>query len=117
MKQRLLVSGFAMAGLLCLGLGFAWNQLTSSENYWTDQQAEEFNSAQSDLHKKSRYVQNESAAQKQEFNAAKERFDRISNQLDRAQGSRAFTGTALKIVGSLAVIVAAYLQFKSGGSE
>jgi hypothetical protein len=117
MKQRLLVSGFAIAGLLCLGLGFAWNRFTSSENYWTPTQAEEFNTAQSDLHKKSRFVQNESAAQRQEFNAAKERFDRISNQLDRARSSRANTETGLKIVGAVAVLVAAYLQWKSGGSD
>lgn len=117
MKQRLLVSGFAIAGLLFLGLGFAWNHITSSESYWTPKQAEEFNTAQSDLHKKQRYQQHESEAQRQEYEAAKARFDRISGQLEHAQHSREYTGTALKIVGALAVLVAAYVQWKSGGSE
>jgi hypothetical protein len=64
-----------------------------------------------------RHNENESEAQRQEFNTAKERFDRISNQLDQAQSSRAYIGTGLKIIGAIAVLVAACLQFKSGESE
>jgi hypothetical protein len=117
MKQRLLVSGFAIVGLLCLGLGLTWSKLTSTESYWSPKQAEEFNAAQSDLHKRQRYNQNESEAQRQEFAAAKERFENISNQLETARSSRAYTGTGLKIFGAIAVLVAAYLQYRSGGSE
>ena len=117
MKQRLVVLGFAIVGVLCLGLGLAWDKLTSSETYWSPKQYEEFNAAQSDLHKKQRYQQNESEAQRQEFEVAKERFAHISDQLEHAQNSRAHTGTALNILGELAVLVAVFVQWKSGGSE
>jgi hypothetical protein len=113
MKQRLLVPSLALVGIFLLGIGLAWDHLVSSSAYWNEAQAEEYNAAQFDLHAKSHHHENPSEAHKQEFDAAKKRFEHISARLNRARNYRNYTATALEALGVLAVLVACVIHFRN----
>jgi hypothetical protein len=96
MNRRVLVFSLLVAGLCLVGLGFAWNQLVPSSVYWSPEQAEEYTAAQIEMHTKSH---EHSADRAQEMAAARERFVKISQELESARGSQKRFGMLFMVAG------------------
>ena len=94
MKRRLALLSL-IAGLCLLGLGLAWGRIMPSSAYWGPEQAKEFTAAQIDAHAKSHHHAGDEARER-ESAAARERYERISRQLEAARGSHRRSGFFLK---------------------
>jgi hypothetical protein len=103
MKQQYTVPCLVLAGFILLGVGMAWPRIMPSSAYWGPDQAKEYNTAKFELHEKSHH-HTPSKAHDDEFARAQERFNKISRELERAQGSRHFTGTLFTITGTIFLI-------------
>ena len=103
MKRQLLESLVIVVGLCLVVLGSQWSRAMPSAAYWSDEKAAEFTDAQADLHSKIDQ-HGDGQSHERELEAAKERFLSISGELERARNSRNYTGTALEVIGVLAVI-------------
>src|SRR5262245_36622587 len=116
MKQRVLVLSLLLAGLCLLVLGQTWTRLVPSTVYWDDAQAKEYSDAQIDLHEKSHH-QRPDGPPNAEFQAAHERFDKISSDFEHARNSRNFTGTLLTVIGVLLLISGVGLHWAGRQSD
>lgn len=105
-----------VVGLGLLGLGWGWSTVVPTTAYWGPTQAEEFTTAQADLHSKS-HNHDHDPNYEQEFAAARERFLSISQQLDDARTTRDGTGAYLAGAGILLILVGIgiHLANKSAG--
>jgi hypothetical protein len=92
MKQRLLVPGTILTGLCLLAVGLGWNHLVPSDAFWGDQQAQEYDTAQVELHAKS-HSHGRDKQHEREVAAAKERFIKSYQALEYARVARNRTGT------------------------
>jgi hypothetical protein len=85
-----------------VGIGLAWNRLMPPSAYWSPEQAKEYSDAQIEMHAKSH--QHGQHAEP-DMAVARERFSKISQQLEGARGSRKRTGK-LFLAGGVVLIVA-----------
>jgi hypothetical protein len=102
--KPLLAPALMVVGLGLLGLGWGWNVVVPTTAYWGPTQAEEFTTAQADLHSKT-HNHDHDPNHEHEFAAARERFLKISQQLDDARTTRDRTGTYLAGAGILLLLV------------
>jgi hypothetical protein len=93
-----------VVGLGLLGLGWGWSALVPTTAYWGPTQAEELTAAQVDLHSKTDNHDHDPNHER-EFAAARERFLKISQQLDDARSMRDLTGNCLVGAGILLILV------------
>jgi hypothetical protein len=114
MKRRALVLSSILAGFCLLLMGLVWNRLVPTTAYWSPEQAEEYSAAQLDMHSKSH--QHGDAAEK-EMTIARERFAKISDQLDRARGTQKFGGTIFLAAGVLLLLAGVGLHFAQNRSR
>ena len=103
-----------LGGLCLLILGLAWNRLVPSAAYWGPEQANELSAAHRDMHTKSH--QHGADAEK-EMAIARERFKKISQQLERARGSQSRIGTLFLVAGVSLLLVGIVLHFSQSRSE
>jgi hypothetical protein len=96
MKRRVLAIGSLLVGLCLIGLGLAWDRIVPSSAYWGHEQATALTAAQTEMHTKSHQ---HGAGAEQEMAAARERFIKMSQQLESARGAQKRTGTILLVVG------------------
>jgi hypothetical protein len=101
-------------GFCLLGLGLAWDRLVSPKAYWTPDQAREYAAAQLEMHAKSH--QHTGDAEK-EMAVARERFEKIGRQLERARSSRKRTGTLFLAAGIVFLVAGVVLQLAESRSE
>jgi hypothetical protein len=116
MKRRDLVLSLLLVGLCLVGLGLTWDHLVPSSVYWGPAQADELIAAQIEMHKKSH--QHGADAEK-EMAIARERYVKLSQQLESARGSQNRIGTFFLVAGIsllLAGIVLHMSQANSTGS-
>jgi hypothetical protein len=114
MKSRFLVPSLVLAGFCLLAIGFAWDRIVPSSAYWKADQAKEYAEAQLDMHTKSHQ---HGANAEQEMAAARERFAKISQQLERARSSRTRFGTLFLTAGILLCLAGVGLHFAQKRSE
>jgi Flp pilus assembly protein TadB len=114
MNRRFLVISSVIAGICLLGLGLAWNRLVPSSAYWSPEQAKEYSDAQIEAHAKSH--EHGHHAEK-EMAVARERFSKISQQLEDARGSRRRTGTMFLAAGVLLVVAGLVLHLSESRSD
>jgi hypothetical protein len=114
MNRRFLILGLVVVGFCLLGLGLAWDRLVSPKAYWTPAQAEEYAAAQLEMHAKSH--QHSSEAEK-EMALARERFEKISRQLERARSSRKWTGRLFLAAGIISLAAGIVLHAAVSRSE
>ena len=115
MKRRILVPSSILVGFCLLCLGLAWNRLVPSSAYWSPDQAEEYTAAQLEMHTKSHHHDGD-AEQEKNMDAARERFDKISHQLERARGSQERTGTLFLAAGVSLLLVGVLLHLSGNRS-
>jgi hypothetical protein len=108
MKRRILVLGSILTGLCLLILGIAWDRLVPSSAYWSPEQAEEYTAAQLDMHSKSHQ---HGAGAENDMVLARERFAKISRQLERARGTQRISGTVFLAAGVLLLVGGVGLHF------
>lgn len=114
MNRRTLVFGLIAVGLCLLGVGLAWDRLVPASAYWTSEQAEELSAAQLEMHTKSH--QHDADAE-QQMAAARDRYKKVSAQLDRARGSQRLTGTLFLAVGVLLLVTSIVLYYSQNRNE
>ena len=85
MKRRVLVLSLLLIGLGLVVLGLAWDHLVPSSAYWGPEQANELTAAHTDMHSKSHH---HGADAEQQMATARERYEKISQQLESARGSQ-----------------------------
>ncbi len=94
----------AAGGVVMTGIGIVWSRVTTSETFWTNEQAEEYKAASAAATHPEYQAEaspEERAAQRE---AAQQRFDRISRQLDRARFAHDRTGPLLVQFGLAAAV-------------
>src|SRR4051812_31532283 len=109
--QRFLIPSMLLAGLVLVGLGMEWNRLRPASNYWTKEQAAEYTAAQSALHGMAHNHGKVDEAHSAEFLAGKDRYTKISGQLESARGSQTRTGTVLIVLGIISIVSATMLHY------
>ena len=118
MTQRIVMTVMIVLGLVLVGVGSQWNRLRPAASYWTAEQASEYTAAQTELHALSHNHEkgggNAAAAR---FTAAKERFAKISGELEGARNSRGRTGTLFIAAGIISVLSAVTLHFRNTPSS
>ena len=97
-----------------LGLGLAWDKMVPSSAYWGPNQAQELTAAQVDAHAKSHYHGGDPARER-ESAAARERYDRITRQLEAARGSHRRSGFFLTAAGVALLVVGIGLHLSARG--
>ena len=113
MNSRLLAPALILVGLLLLLAGFAWNTLFPGRAYWSPEQAQAYEDAHLEVHLKSHHRKGPSQTEEQEFAAAKERFDRLSTQLESSRTSQTRSSTILKVIGGIAILTGVAMHFAS----
>jgi hypothetical protein len=110
--QRFLIPSMLLAGLVLVGLGIEWNRLRPASSYWTKEQAAEYSSAQSALHGMAHNHGRVDEAQSAEFLAAKDRYTKISGQLESARNAQSGTSTLFIALGMISVVSATVLHYR-----
>jgi hypothetical protein len=113
MTPRPLVLGLIVVGLLLLGMGYSWNWVIPSTAYWNDDRAREYTAAQAELHS----IHGRGHGHDDELKAARDRFVRIYQQLEKARRTRNRMATVLKAGGVSLLLFAAVFQVKSSRAE
>jgi hypothetical protein len=96
MKRRVLVLSLLLGGLFLAGLGLAWERVVPSSAYWGPEQANALSAAQIEMHTRSH--QHGADAEK-EMASARERYVKISQELESARGSQKRIGTIIMVAG------------------
>jgi hypothetical protein len=113
MMQRILVPTMLLLGLVLLILGSQWNRVRPVSAYWTEEQADEYSKAQVELHSLSHeHSTSDPHAPSPAFNAAKERFAKISGDLAHAQKVQNRTGTIFVAAGLISISSAIVLHYR-----
>jgi|SRR3954452_10991471 hypothetical protein len=110
--QRILIPVMILFGLVLVALGYEWNRVLPASSYWSNEQAAEYTAAQSALHSMAHNHGNVDAAHSQEFLAAKDRYTKISGDLESARSSQSRTGTILIALGIISVVTATVLHYR-----
>ncbi len=112
MTPRLLVPSLILIGIVFIAIGSQWNRLRPAEAYWSAEQAAEYTKAHAEMHSLAHNHGNgHDETQSQEFAAAKDRFNKINEQLERARSSRIRTGTILTAIGLVSLLSGVALHF------
>ena len=112
MFQRYLAPGLILFGLCVLALGASWNRVTPTSAYWSDEQAEEFTKAQTELHAK--WHTHDVEHKEEDFAAAKDRFIKVRDELESARNSHGRTGKILLIAGVGFALVGIFIHYSAG---
>jgi hypothetical protein len=105
-------------GLALMVLGWTWSWLVPSSVYWGPEEAQEYVQAQADLHAKTHAAKHrKDGTDDSEFAAARERFEKVRDQLEKARGMRGSTGTYLAAAGILLVLVGIGIYLTNKQSE
>jgi hypothetical protein len=104
MHKRFAAPGLILLGLCLSALGVSWNRVSSPSDYWTQQQADEFTEAQTELHARW-HSHGDKAEQQQEFAAARDRFIKIRDELESARNVRSRTGKMFIWTGVAALLI------------
>jgi outer membrane murein-binding lipoprotein Lpp len=95
----------AAVGVLLVIAGVGWGALTDEKSFWTEEQAREFAAASDALHAHRSGEHSHAHAEHDEASeGARERFERIAADLDRARYQRDEIGPMLIKVGLAATI-------------
>lgn len=102
---RLCLAG-AIVGVCALAVGLVWKSTTSPATFWSREQAEEFAAASDALHgeRGAKPHTHDAEAGDPAAEAARQRFDRIQAQLERARYARDEVGPLLTKIGLAAAI-------------
>ncbi len=114
MKRRVLVLSLLLIGLCLVVLGLAWDHLVPSSAYWGPEQAKELTAAQIEMHSKSHH---HGADAEQQMAAARERYRKISQQLETARGSQKRIGTFFLAAGVLLLVAGVVLHVSQNRSQ
>jgi hypothetical protein len=115
--QRILIPAMILVGLVLVALGYEWNRVLPARSYWSNEQAAEYTAAQSALHSMAHNHGNVDEAHSQEFLAAKDRYTKISGELESARNSRGRIGTILIAVGVISVLSAATMHYRGQSDD
>jgi ABC-type nickel/cobalt efflux system permease component RcnA len=112
----MLTPSLMIIGLGFLGLGWTWSSVVPSSAYWGPQQAQEYTTAQVELHA-TEDTHTHDQNHERDVAAAHERFNKIHQQLELARDSRNHTGRYLAGAGMLFLItgIGIYLATRPSG--
>jgi hypothetical protein len=116
MKKRFWMSGLIVAGLCLLVAGSQWSRLRPVSAYWSADQAAEYTAAHADLHAEGHHFRSDAETAK-EIKAARERVQKIDQELEQARTSRSRGGTLLIVAGLALLAVGIGLNFVSSGEK
>src|SRR5215813_8046705 len=110
--QRFLIPSILLAGLVLVGIGMNWNHIRPASSYWSKEQAAEYTAAQSALHGMAHNHGNVDEAHSAEYLAAKDRYTKITGDLQSAQNAQSRTGTVFMALGIMSVLAAIVLHYR-----
>jgi hypothetical protein len=114
MTRPVLVGTLILGGLCLLILGLGWNHLVPSAAYWSPEQASELSAAHRDMHTKSHQ---HGADAENQMAIARDRFKKISQQLESARGSQSRIGTLFLLAGVALLVAGIVLHLSQNRSE
>jgi hypothetical protein len=107
-----------VGGAVLLVLGVNWERIRPPESYWSQDKAEQYVQAFSDVHAAQDHVEHgNNDPGDGDLDAARERYLTLRQELDRARSTRATTGKALAVMGLVTLLLALLVRNSSDSSS